>query len=485
MARTRTTFRCMQCGHDQPKWVGRCPACEAWNSLVEEVAPLRHAMIPPPGSGAALSIGYGATGSGTAAPGAGTPGATVHGATGPTTGVAAVPITQVHGDVAIPMPTGIDEVDRVLGGGLVPGSVTLLGGEPGVGKSTLVLQILAQRARHMAPVLYVTGEESAGQVRLRAERLGALEEGITVVSATSLSDIVAVIVQHRPEIVVIDSIQTVFAEDVASAPGSVTQVRECAFRLVQLAKATTTTIVLVGHVTKEGNLAGPRVLEHVVDTVLSFDGDRHNVLRTLRAHKHRFGSTEELGVFAMDGSGLRQVPDPSGVFLGDRRPGVAGSSVTCTLQGHRPLLVEIQTLFSPSVVPNARRSAQGMDGGRLSLLLAVLDSRLGLGTHGVDVYANAVGGIRITEPGADLAIALSLISSARDTAIDGSLIACGEVGLGGEIRGTERLERRLSEAARHGFTKALVPASAPEITAPIEVVRVSTLDEAARRVGLA
>lgn len=462
MARTRMTFRCMECGHNNPKWVGRCPACEAWNSLVEEVEAPRGGASPNAGGG--VFVGHDRS---------------RHAAT-----VAAVPITEVQGDVVVPMPTGIEEVDRVLGGGLVPGSVTLLGGEPGVGKSTLVLQILAQRARHRAPVLYVTGEESASQVRLRAERLGALEEGIGLVPATSLSDIIGVIMSTSPEVVVIDSIQTVFADDVSSAPGSVTQVRECAYRLVQLAKATTTTIILVGHVTKEGNLAGPRVLEHVVDTVLSFDGDRHNVLRMLRAHKHRFGSTEELGIFAMDGSGLRSVPDPSGMFLGDRRPGVAGSSVTCTLQGHRPLLVEIQTLLGPSAIPNARRSAQGMDAGRLSLLLAVLTARLGIRSQGVDVYANAAGGIRITEPGADLAIALSLVSSARDRAIDGSVVACGEVGLGGEIRSVGRLERRLLEAARLGFTKALVPSSAIHVSVPIDIVRVATVEEAARRVGL-
>lgn len=462
MARTRTIFRCMECDHQNPKWVGRCPGCEAWNSLVEELEPARRTAVVGPRNGFVDRN---------------LPGGVMSGRT-------VVPMTEVHGEVVVPIPTGIDEVDRVLGGGLVPGSVTLLGGEPGVGKSTLVLQILAERARHRAPVLYVTGEESASQVRLRAERLGAIEEGIGLLSATSLSDIVGSITTERPEIVVVDSIQTMYADDVSSAPGSVTQVRECAYRLVQLAKATNTTVVLVGHVTKEGNLAGPRVLEHIVDTVLGFEGDRHNTLRLLRAHKHRFGSTEELGIFAMVGAGLRSVPDPSGMFLGDRRPGVAGSVVTCTLQGHRPLLVEIQTLMGPSAIPNARRSTQGMDSGRLSLLLAVLGSRLGVNSQGVDVYANVAGGVRITEPGADLAIALSLVSSAVGRPIDGSVMACGEVGLGGEIRTVGRLERRLSEAARLGFTTALVPASAPQVDVPIEVIRVPTIDAAARHVRL-
>lgn len=462
MARTRTTFRCMDCGHGNPQWVGRCPNCEAWNSLVEEIESPRARVAGRATHGFANG----------------------HDTGGPSGVLAVVPITRVQGDAGIPMPTGLAEVDRVLGGGLVPGSVTLLGGEPGVGKSTLVMQILAERARHRSPVLYVTGEESASQVRLRAERLDALVEGVGLLSATALTDIVAAITDTRPEVVVIDSIQTMFADDISSAPGSVTQVRECAYRLVQLAKATNTTVLLVGHVTKEGNLAGPRVLEHIVDTVLGFDGDRHNVLRMLRAHKHRFGSTEEIGIFAMAGSGLQAVPDPSGMFLGDRRPGVAGSIVTCTLQGHRPLLVEIQTLVGPSTIPNARRSTQGLDSGRLSLLLAVLAARLGMQSQGLDVYANVAGGIRITEPDADLAVALSLISSSVARPVDDSVIACGEVGLGGEIRTVGRLERRLSEAARLGFTTALVPASAPRIDLPIDVVRVSTVDAAAHHLGL-
>lgn len=452
----------MECDHHNPKWVGRCPNCEAWNTLVEEIEP-RHS--------GAMVRGHNGFGSGLDQSGtAGT--------------LTVVPMTRVRSDTGTPVPTGVEEVDRVLGGGLVPGSVTLLGGEPGVGKSTLVMQILAESARHRSSALYVTGEESVGQVRSRAERLGALEDGIGLLSATSLSDIVAVITDTAPEIVVIDSIQTVFTEDVPSAPGSVAQVRECAYRLVQLAKATDTTVILVGHVTKDGNLAGPRALEHIVDTVLGFDGDRHNALRMLRAHKHRFGSTEELGIFVMAGSGLESVPNPSAMFLGDRRPGAAGSIVTCTLQGHRPLLVEIQTLVAPSAIPNARRSTQGMDAGRLSLLLAVLATGTGMRSQGMDVYANVVGGVRVTGPDADLAIALSLISSVRDRPIADSVVACGEIGLGGEIRAVPRLERRLSEAVRMGFSTALVPASTPSLDMPIDLVRVPTIQDAARHLRL-
>jgi DNA repair protein RadA/Sms len=431
----------MACGSAAPKWSGRCAACEEWNTLVEELD------RPEPVSAAPV-------------------------------GAAPVPITEVGSIAGAPVPTGIPELDRVLGGGLVPGSVTLVGGEPGVGKSTLVLQLLARRAGAGASVLYVSGEESAEQVRLRADRLGALDERLLLVPETSLPAVVHHLEQLRPEVCVVDSIQTMQDPAFTSAPGSVTQVRECAHRLVQVAKATGTSVLLVGHVTKEGHLAGPRVLEHVVDTVLSVDGDRHHQLRLLRAHKHRFGSTEEIGLFAMASGGLEGVPDPSGLFLGDRRPGVPGSVVTPALEGHRPLLVEVQTLVAPSSLAQPRRSVQGLDGGRVALLLAVLQRRAGVAVGTQDVYAMAVGGVRVVEPGADLALCVALASSFTSRPVAAGLVACGEVGLGGELRQVGRLERRLHEAARLGFTTALVPRSAPSVDAPIEVLRVPTLEAA-------
>ena len=439
MARIRTVFRCMSCGAGAPKWSGQCSACSEWNTLAEE--------LDAPSPAAVLTR--------TATP--------------------PVPITAVRSTDGRPVPTGIAEVDRVLGGGLVPGSVTLVGGEPGVGKSTLVLQLMGARARAGATVLYVTGEESADQVRLRADRLGALSDRLLLAAETSLPHVLSHLEQVRPEICVVDSVQTLQDPQYSSAPGSVTQVRECAHQLVQAAKASGTTVVLVGHVTKEGQLAGPRVLEHVVDTVLSFEGDRHHALRLLRAQKHRFGSTEELGLFAMAGSGLDPVPDPSGLFLGDRRPGVPGAVVTPALEGHRPILVEVQTLVAQSTLSQPRRSAQGLDSGRLSLLLAVLDRHAQLPIGALDVYAMAVGGARVVEPGADLALCMALASSFVGRPIAATTVACGEVGLGGELRQVGRIERRLAEASRLGFTTAVVPRSAPKIDAPIELLRVPTL----------
>ncbi len=439
MARTRTVFRCMSCGVGVPKWSGQCSGCGEWNTLAEELD------NPSPASVLAQP------------------------ATPP------VPITAVRSSDGRPVPTGIAEVDRVLGGGLVPGSVTLVGGEPGVGKSTLVLQLMGARAREGATVLYVTGEESADQVRLRADRLGALSDRLLLAAETSLPHVLSHLDQVRPEICVVDSVQTLQDPQYSSAPGSVTQVRECAHQLVQAAKASGTTVVLVGHVTKEGQLAGPRVLEHVVDTVLSFEGDRHHALRLLRAQKHRFGSTEELGLFAMAGSGLEPVPDPSGLFLGDRRPGVPGAVVTPALEGHRPILVEVQTLVAQSTLSQPRRSAQGLDSGRLSLLLAVLDRHVQLPIGALDVYAMAVGGARVVEPGADLALCMALASSFVGRPIAATTVACGEVGLGGELRQVGRIERRLAEASRLGFTTAVVPRSAPDVDAPIKLLRVPTL----------
>jgi DNA repair protein RadA/Sms len=447
VARLRTVFRCTDCGADAPKWVGRCPSCSAWNTLVEDVeevspAPVRAHTARPP-----------------------------------------VRIGEVDQSEGAPVPTGSPELDRVLGGGLVPGSVTLVGGEPGVGKSTLLLEVAARRAQVGGTVLYVTGEESLSQVRARAERLGAVSTGLWLASETSMPDVLAAIESTHPDLVVIDSIQTMADPDLGSAPGSVVQVRECAHRLVREAKERTVTVVLVGHVTKDGSLAGPRMLEHVVDTVLSFEAE-HHALRLLRATKHRFGPTNELGLFEITESGLVPVADPSGLFLTDRRPGVAGSAVVAIVEGHRPLLVEVQALVSPSALAMPRRSAQGVDQGRLSMLLAVLEQRAGVPFVGFDVYVSVAGGVRLTEPGSDLGLCLALASARLDRSVAATVVACGEVGLVGELRSVTQMPRRLTEAARKGFTRAVVPASSPNGVEGIDLCRAASLSDALVLTGL-
>jgi DNA repair protein RadA/Sms len=438
--------RCTECGTTHPKWAGRCPSCGAWNTLVEEATPGR---------------------SGRAAVAA-----------------TARPITEIVAADARPVRTGLPELDRVLGGGLVPGSVTVVGGEPGIGKSTLLLQVAAARARAGAPVLYVSGEESGAQVRDRAGRLGAMEPALWLLSETQVGAVVSAMDELSPALVVVDSIQTLVDPDVASSPGSVTQVRDTAHRLVQEAKHREVAVVLIGHVTKDGALAGPRVLEHVVDTVLSFEGDRHHALRLLRAVKHRYGPTSELGLFEMAESGLAGVADASRLFLSDRVVGIPGSVVVPALEGHRPLLVEVQALVVPSPLPTPRRSAQGFDQGRLALLVAVLSNRVGLPFVDRDVYASVVGGVRLAEPGSDLGICLALTSALTSIAVPGDLIACGEVGLGGELRQVAQTPRRLAEAARLGFRRAIVPVSAPEAADDLELVRVTSVAEAVRAAGL-
>lgn len=452
MARLKTVYRCSSCVTSHPKWSGRCPACGEWNTLVEDVE-----ETGPTGRAAAAGL-----------PLAEPP----------------VPITEVDAEAGRPVPSGVAELDRVLGGGLVPGSVTLLGGEPGIGKSTLLLQVLAARAATGQRVLYVSAEESRQQVRSRAERLGALHPSLLLTSETALPHVLAAIASTAAELVVVDSIQTVSDPELGSAPGSVVQVRECAHRLVQEAKRTGVPIVLVGHVTKDGGLAGPRVLEHVVDTVLAFEGERHHALRLLRAAKHRFGPTSELGLFEMREEGMVGVPDPSGLFLADRRQGLAGSAVVPTIEGHRPLLVEVQALVTPSPLGNPRRSAQGVENGRLAMLLAVLENRAGFASGAADVYVSAVGGVKLGEPGADLSICLALASAMTGRPLPDGLIACGEVGLGGELRQVGQLPRRLAEASRLGFTKALVPASGPAEVDGLRLRRVETLTDALVAVGL-
>ncbi|MEI8335715.1 MAG: DNA repair protein RadA [Actinomycetes bacterium] len=446
MTRTRVRHSCTDCGAQTPRWLGRCPECGAWNTLVEEVAiPQARATSSPM----------------------------------PT----AVSINLIDPIGAQRRPTGVPELDRVLDGGLVPGSVTLLVGEPGMGKSTLMLQALGRMAADGARCLLVSAEESCEQVRMRADRLGVLEPSLLVVSDTSLHNVLAQVDAVAPDVLAIDSIQTVHDPDLPGSPGSVTQVRECAQRLVRLAKERGISVVLVGHVTKDGQLAGPRALEHVVDTVLQFEGDRHHALRMLRALKHRFGSTHELGLFEMGEVGLIDVPDPSALFLTDRRAGLPGSIVAPVLEGARPLLVEVQALVNSSTAPMPRRSAQGLESSRLAMLLAVLDARAGVSVADVDVYASVAGGVRVIEAGADLAVAIAVASARIGVAVPDDLVAIGEIGLGGELRQAGQTPRRLAEAARLGFRRAIVPASSAGVEG-IELIRVGSVVEALAAVGL-
>jgi DNA repair protein RadA/Sms len=387
----------------------------------------------------------------------------------------------------IARPTHVDELDRVLGGGLVPGSVTLLGGEPGVGKSTLLLQTLTSLARGGARCLLVCGEESAAQVRLRAERLDAIVPNLWLVADAELQAVVAHVQELEPDVLAIDSVQTLNDADLSAAPGSVSQVTECAHRIVRLAKDRAMAAILVGHVTKEGTLAGPRVLEHAVDTVLSFDGDRHHALRLLRAVKHRFGATGEIGLFEMGEGGLTTVADPAALLLADRQFGVPGCVVTPVLEGARALLVEVQGLVSTidgEVKVNPVRSTQGLDPKRLAVMLAVLDARVGINLYAAHVYASAVGGVRVSEPSIDLAIVLALVSTHWKQAIPDDLVVCGEVGLAGEVRQVPQIGRRLQEAARLGFRRALVPESTPDVVPGIELVKVSSVAGAIKATGL-
>ena len=449
MARLRTVYICSDCGAQHPKWNGQCATCGAWNTLVEDVVGSDTPLV-------SKTVAVNRSLNATSEP---------------------LPIMNVAHSAAAATPTGIGELDRVLDGGLVPGSVTLVSGEPGIGKSTLLLQMVGAWSQNS---LYVSAEESAQQVRLRAERIGIAGDHTYLVSVMSLGDIVAAIDKVKPSLVVVDSVQTIADESVESAPGSVTQVRECAFRLVQEAKARNVAVVLVGHVTKDGNIAGPRLLEHVVDTVVSFEGDRLHPLRMVRAIKHRFGTTNELGLFEMTDRGLVGVPDASNMLLADRQQGVAGSVVVPTIDGQRPLLVEVQALttkVATGITP--RRSAQGVESSRLAMLLAVLERRAKIPFASLEVYASVVGGVRLNDPGSDLALCLALASAAMDKPVHSDMVALGEVGLGGEIRHVTHLERRVIEAERMGFRRVLIPSSskAPELRRAT-LVRASTLSDA-------
>ncbi|HUR76414.1 MAG TPA: DNA repair protein RadA [Acidimicrobiales bacterium] len=443
MAKTRAIYRCQSCGAAHPKWAGQCGYCQEWNTLVEEAE--------GPRSTAAYA--------------------------GPA--AKAVPLTSVDASEAQARPTWVGEFDRVLGGGLVPGSVTLLGGEPGIGKSTLTLQLLGSIARSGRRGLLVSAEESPQQVQLRAGRLGAQHDGVWIVAETSMPAILGAVADVQPDLLVVDSIQSVFDPDLDSSPGSVTQVRECAHALVLAAKASGVATILVGHVTKEGALAGPRVLEHVVDTVLSFDGDRHHALRLLRAAKHRFGATGELGLFEMREEGLVALEDPTELLLGDRRPDLAGSCVVPIMEGRRTLLVEVQALVSPTSAPMPRRAVQGIESSRLATMLAVLERNSSFRFGDKDVYVSAVGGVRVNEPAGDLGVAIALASTSSETQVPADVVAIGEVGLGGEIRRVGHMERRLAEAARLGFARAIVPAATPEV-AGIGLMRMATLADAVK-----
>lgn len=445
-------FFCSACGHESAKWQGQCPACHEWNTFVEAPA------NPPAGPGAA--------GSGRR-----------H------LGLAAVEATRQLSEISPVeqprLPSGLAEFDRVLGGGLVPGSVVLIGGDPGIGKSTLLLQALTGLAMNQ-PVLYVSGEESADQVALRAHRLGVHESPMAVQAEIQLEAILASIDRIKPRIAVIDSIQTLYTETLNSAPGSVGQVRECAAQLTRCAKLRGTTILLVGHVTKDGSLAGPRVLEHIVDTVLYFEGDAHSSFRLVRAFKNRFGAINELGVFAMTDRGLKGVNNPSALFLSQAGLNVPGSCVMATQEGTRPLLVEIQALVDATHVPNPRRLTVGLEQNRLSMLLAVLHRHAGVACFDQDVFVNAVGGVRIAEPASDLPVLLSITSSLRDRPLPPGMVVFGEVGLTGEIRPAPRGLDRLREATKLGFTRAIVPqANVPKQPIEgLEIVGVSRLDGA-------
>ncbi len=456
MAKTAKRHRCIDCGSTTARWAGRCPTCGEWNTLVEEsqLGPLVRAVD-------ALDLS-----------------------------VMPVPLSSVDLSEAAAIPTGVAEFDRVLSGGLVPGSVTLVGGEPGIGKSTLLLQVLAARAAAGHRVLLVSAEESAHQVRLRAERLGPVPPGLLILPVTDVGAVIAAVAESEPDLVVIDSIQAVAIgpsvpgeRRTSGVPGSVAQVRECADQLVGMAKSRQVATVLVGHVTKDGSLAGPRALEHMVDTVLSFEGDRHHALRLLLAVKHRFGPTGELGLFEMGDQGLNRVDDPGRLLLGDRLTGVPGGVVLPAVQGRRTLVVELQALVTPMGQAQPKRSVVGLDGGRLVMTLAVLVRHAELPVLSMDVFASVAGGIRVSEPAADLAVALAVASSATGVALPADLAAVGEVGLSGEIRQVTNLPRRLDEAARLGFGRVVVPASSPEGPPGLELIRVETVADAVARFG--
>ena len=448
MAKTAPAYRCGECGWSTSKWVGRCGECQAWGSLDEIGAGRATALAPAPVTQPARPIGA------------------------------------VGLEAARSRPTGVDELDRALGGGLVQGAVVLLAGEPGVGKSTLLLEVAARWASTAGLALYVTGEESAAQVRLRAERTAALAEGLFLAAETDLAAILGQVEQVKPSLLVVDSVQTVSRADTDGAPGGVTQVREVAAALIRVAKDRGIATILVGHVTKDGSIAGPRVLEHLVDVVLQFEGERHSRLRLVRSVKNRYGAADEVGCFDLSDTGITSMPDPTGLFLSRHADAVPGTCITVTLEGRRPLLAEVQALVAPSSLGTPRRATSGLDASRVAMVLAVLDRRGGVSLSGQDVYAATVGGARLAEPAGDLALMVAVASGARNLPLPPGLVAIGEVGLAGEIRRVTGIQRRLAEAERMGFTRALVPPEPGPVPAGIRAVEVGDVAaalDAARR----
>lgn len=453
MAKKSTSYSCADCGYETAKWVGRCPECQAWGT-VEERAPLNPALA---------TVAAGAPSS------------------------PARPIAEVDVESARARPTGVSELDRVLGGGLVPGAVVLLAGEPGVGKSTLLLEVAyrwAARDGAHGPALYVTGEESAGQVRLRAERTGTVHDQMYVAAESDLASVLGHVDAVNPGVLIVDSVQTMASPKVEGTPGGVTQVRAVTAALVGLAKERGLPVVLVGHVTKDGSVAGPRVLEHLVDVVLQFEGDRHSTLRLVRGIKNRFGAADEVGCFELRDEGIVGVPDPSGLFMNRQRADpVTGTAVTVTVEGKRPLLAEVQALVTRSSLPTPRRATSGLESSRVGMVLAVLEKRGRIQFGERDVYAATVGGMKLTEPAGDLAVALAVASAARDVAMPSGLVAIGEVGLAGEIRRVTGVERRLAEAQRMGFTQALVPEDSGPAPEGMQVRRIADLASALQSLG--
>lgn len=444
----KSIFFCQNCGHEESKWLGQCPMCREWNTFVEEKsAPLR--------KGGAGNAGD----------------------------VELVTLNSVETDHEERIETDIAELDRVLGGGIVPGSLILVGGDPGIGKSTLLLQVCQKLGEAKKKVLYISGEESLRQIKLRAKRIGEFTEDILLLSETNLEIIRGVLERQRPEIVMIDSIQTMYSEEVGSAPGSVSQVRESTNVFMQMAKGMGISIFLVGHVTKEGTVAGPRVLEHMVDTVLYFEGDRHASYRILRGVKNRFGSTNEIGVFEMQQSGLREVANPSEYMLEGKPENASGSVVACSMEGTRPILIEIQALVCPSNFGMPRRTAAGTDYNRVNLLMAVLEKRIGLQLSNHDAYVNIAGGIKMNEPAVDLGIVMAIVSSYKNRPIDEKTIVFGEVGLSGEVRSVNMPEQRVAEAKKLGFTTCILPEASKKMLKNmegIEIVGVKSVTEAIR-----
>lgn len=440
----RPSYRCTECGWTTAKWLGRCPECQAWGTVEE--------------FGGAPAVR-------TTAPGRVT--------------TAAVPIGQVDGKQATARSTGVPELDRVLGGGLVPGAVALLAGEPGVGKSTLLLDVAAKAASDAHRTLYVTGEESASQVRLRADRIGALDDHLYLAAETDLSAVLGHLDTVKPSLLVLDSVQTVASPEIEGAPGGMAQVREVAGALIRASKERGMSTLLVGHVTKDGAIAGPRLLEHLVDVVLHFEGDRHARLRLVRGVKNRYGTTDEVGCFELHDEGITGLTDPSGLFLTRRAEPVPGTCLTVTLEGRRPLVAEVQALTVDSQIPSPRRTTSGLETSRVSMMLAVLEQRGRISALGKrDIYSATVGGVKLTEPAADLAVALALASAASDTPLPKNLVAIGEVGLAGEVRRVTGVQRRLSEAARLGFTHALVPSDPGKIPDGMRVLEVADVGAA-------